>query len=96
MNPKESDNPNTPRATEHGNGELTPDAGSDTSRADYSNVGTSAIQYPELNESGKQPDLNDSLHESNNVDVPILDPSIGDQQENVVEHQMGIIGHTAG
>ncbi|MFQ4146484.1 hypothetical protein [Chlorogloeopsis sp. ULAP02] len=95
MNPKEYYNPSTPGATQHGSGELTPDAGSDTSRADYSNVGTPAIQYPELSESG-EPDLNDSLHESNNVDVPFPDPSTGDQDENVVDRQMGIIGRTAG
>jgi hypothetical protein len=96
MNPKEFYNPNTPGATQHGSGELTPDAGSDTSRADYSGVGTPAIQYPELSESDEQPDLNDSVHESNNVDVPIPDPSTGEQEENVVDRQMGIIGRAAG
>ncbi len=96
MNSEKHYNPNTPGSSQAGSGELTPDAGPDTSRANYSDVGTPDIQQPDSSKSDEKPDLNDSRHESNNVDQPIPEPSTGVQDENIGDRQIGIIGRTAG
>ncbi|WP_315790860.1 hypothetical protein [Fischerella sp. JS2] len=85
MNPEQYYDPNTPGSSTHGSGEIQVDADSDTSRADE-------IETPNL----QQPDLNDSSHESDNADVAIPEPFNDNQDENVVDRQMGIIGRTAG
>ncbi|MER3493815.1 MAG: hypothetical protein C4323_16750 [Mastigocladus sp. ERB_26_2] len=86
MNPEQYYDPNTPGSSTHGSGEINIDAGPDTSRADET-VGTAKLQ---------QSDLNDSSHESDNADVAIPEPFNDNQDENIVDRQMGIIGRTAG
>jgi hypothetical protein len=96
MNPEKDNSVNTPGNTTHGTGSLTPDAGVDTARADYSGAGTPSILHPEASKSGEQADLNDSRHDFNNADEPIPEPSTGDQNENIVDRQLGIIGRVSG
>lgn len=64
-----------------GSGFLTPDAGPDTSRADYAD---------------NQADTNDSSHDYDNVDEQVPDTSLEESQANVADHQMRIIGRTSG
>ncbi|WP_258556182.1 hypothetical protein [Fischerella thermalis] len=40
--------------------------------------------------------MNDSSHETNNADVVIPKPFKDNYDENIVDHQMRIIGRTAG
>lgn len=47
-------------------------------------------------ESGNMNDLNDSVHDDENVDVPIPGLSDNTSDSNPVDRQMGIIGRTAG
>ena len=63
-----------------GSGFLTPDAGPDTSRADYS----------------EESDLNDATHDYDNVDEPVPHTSVEESRGNVVDRQMRIIGRTSG
>ncbi|MBD2741721.1 hypothetical protein [Coleofasciculus sp. FACHB-1120] len=63
-----------------GSGFLTPDAGPDTARADYS----------------EESDLNDATHDYDNVDEPVPDTSVEESRGNVVDRQMRIIGRTSG
>ncbi|WP_026732049.1 hypothetical protein [Fischerella sp. PCC 9605] len=96
MNPKQYHDPSTPGSSENGSGEITVDAGPDTSGLDNSAIGTPKVQQPDLNQSGEQQDLNDSRHDSDNVDAPIPEPFAEDQDENIVDRQLGIIGRSAG
>ncbi len=80
MNPEQYYDPNTPGSSTHGSGEINIDAGPDTS--DDSQL--------------QQPDLNDSSHEFDNSDVAIPEPFNDNQDENIVDRQIGIIGRTAG
>jgi hypothetical protein len=69
-----------PGSSTFGSGYLTPDAGPDISRADYS------ADYPS--------DSNDSLHDDENVDVP--GPDSNEPGENVVDRQLGSISQLPG
>ncbi len=69
-------------ADANGSGFLTPDAGPDTSRADYS--------------SDRPQDLNDSSHDSDNVDIPIPKGPGVDFSANVVDRQMRAINQMPG
>ncbi|MEI2578446.1 hypothetical protein [Scytonema sp. PRP1] len=46
--------------------------------------------------SGNMNDLNDSVHDDENVDVPIPGLSDDDNDSNPVDRQIGIVGRTAG
>jgi len=63
-----------------GTGSITPDAGPDTSRADYS--------------SEQEPDLSDSSHDFNHADTP--ETATTRPEETVGEQQIRSIGRTAG
>jgi hypothetical protein len=65
-------------------GSLTPDAGSDPARADYSDTDANAA------------DLNDSSHDFDNVDSPVPDDAFGEANDSVADRQMGIIGRMPG
>ena len=66
-------------------GFLTPDAGPDTSRADYSPTDEpTALNEPHPN------------HDDKNVDVPVSEATDTGADKNVVDRQIGIIGRTSG
>lgn len=80
MNP-ESDKTHTPGASTHGSGSITPDAGVDMARADYSST-----QVPEDNQSQLDEDVNEANPQTYEEE----------QEDNVGNNQIGIIGRTTG
>ena len=80
MNP-EPDKIHTPGASTYGSGNVTPDAGIDMARADYS-----FTQVPEDNQSELDEDVNAANPQSDREA----------QEDNVGNNQLGIIGRTSG
>jgi hypothetical protein len=98
-NPEKDHKTSTPGSTSRGTGSLTPDAGIDTARADYSDiVGTPDIIQPDSDNTLQPANLNVNgpAPDDQNVDQPIPEGFSDDKDTNVVDRQLGIIGRTAG
>ncbi|MGF1674955.1 MAG: hypothetical protein ACFCUV_14905 [Rivularia sp. (in: cyanobacteria)] len=80
MNPQQ-DKTHTSGASPHGSGSITPDAGPDTSRAEYSSA-----QVPEDNESHLDEDVNEANPQTYEEE----------KEDNVGQNQIGIVGRTTG
>ncbi|MBE9211693.1 hypothetical protein [Plectonema radiosum] len=81
MNPSEDKNYNTSGASTHGSGSITPDAGPDIGRAEYSST-----QVPEDNESQLDEDVNEANPQTYEEE----------KEDNVGQNQIGIVGRTTG
>jgi hypothetical protein len=51
---------------------------------------------PDQQSSSDMADLNDSVHDEENVDVPIPKLSDADRESNPVDRQISIVNHSAG
>jgi hypothetical protein len=98
-NPEQDNRHTIPGSTRHGTGSLTPDAGVDTSRADYSDVsGTPELIQPNSDNTLEpaNSNVNGPAPDDQNVDQPIPEGFSDDEDTNVVDRQLGVISRLPG